>query len=320
MPRRCLQHNLDCPLDSTAREWSAQEGSPLGMHVAGVTCKDHSRRNQKAMGLAGPHAPVLATWASERKHALEDVVIVENVESFPTQELEELLAPKLVLAAELVWGPEQMGWWVKRRRKYMIFTRADRPWKARLQDFAEKFESWFACLRPQNCEKGDMFFSTPELVLLQWKRQRCQRRGSRVQHECVQSEAALQSMPWRTLLSEGQCDRLKLYEKLALAELSGGNHDEHLETERRLGEVVASLCQATGRSIIVDLDQHPSHGPSCRNDAVPTLISHGELYSMRQQRSATPEEWMLCQGWPLWDFAPQAIASIYENLPHSWFS
>ena len=248
-------YKTNCQLDATSRDWAcagaraAVAVAPVRMHIAGVTCKDHSRRNQKALGTAGPHAPVLATWAAERRKSLEDVLIVENLASFPTDELQHLLSPQFQLAIEVVWGREDMGWWVNRRRKYMIFTRADAGVDLGEQGFTpQAFQRWFQRARPEVCEKGDMFYKAPDMLVLESKRQRSNRRRCRVQKERVRSDEALAALPWRALFSDGQCDRLKLYEKKAWTVLVATKDVEAVEdeafsrTETQLARLLPKMC------------------------------------------------------------------------------
>eukprot|EP00974_Lingulodinium_polyedra_P018283 1767853-Lingulodinium_polyedra.AAC.1 len=90
------------------------------MCIAGVTCKDFSRMNKNRQGVLGPSGRILLLFIFEIRRVRYDLVITECT---PLQDLApfETLLGKFYTIESFLWGPEQLGWWVARKRRFTIF-------------------------------------------------------------------------------------------------------------------------------------------------------------------------------------------------------
>ena len=71
--------------------------------------------------------------------------------------------------------------------------------------------------------------------------------------------------------------------------------------------------------MVADLDQNADFfRGSLRNEAIPTLISHGEWHSLSLCRPLLASEWLAVQGWPVFGLAPAESAELFEGVPQKW--
>ena len=69
----------------------------------------------------------------------------------------------------------------------------------------------------------------------------------------------------------------------------------------------------------VDLDQNADWSRSAvRAEAMPTLISHGELHSLSLARPLLPAEWLAVQGWPTFNMGPEETRDLFASIPERW--
>lgn len=90
----------------------------LRVCFAGTTCKDWSRRGVRA-GLAGKSCKPFYVWLMERKKRRDHIIFQECTVDFPEVIIMKVLGG-LYDIQTLVLGPDDMGWPVRRPRKFTI--------------------------------------------------------------------------------------------------------------------------------------------------------------------------------------------------------
>ena len=244
----------------------------LRVHIAGITCKDFSVMNRWARGLEGGASgfPCLV-WIFERRWVREQVLIIENVRGFSLQTLLDLL-PMYVLGADLTLGPEDIGWWCVRKRRFMVLLL--QGWSLQLNgcDALAEFLRVFGKQRPSSGKKGHMFFCAPTQEQIDSKARRrrlampvsndsqqpvsnASQAGGSETAAMTSADTGLAKMSWESTYTEGQVSRLRMYEKAAAEELF---HGIVSSTDEGLRSLIRKTLQArvTGwnEGEIVELD------------------------------------------------------------------
>ena len=94
------------------------EATPADLHIAGTPCTDYSPRGAMR-GLDGPTTGFLFCWLAMRILLDDTYVLQENVVSFITSILSEVLGRKYHVD-HIVIDAKCLGWPISRRRKYTI--------------------------------------------------------------------------------------------------------------------------------------------------------------------------------------------------------
>ena len=231
------------------------------LHIAGVTCKDWSAMNRHRLRFGGPSGRPLLTWVHERKWTGETMILIENVASFQVQPLLEILDTHF-LALDLLFGPEGLGWWSARKRRFMVLLK--KGWC--LTETEAHFRKLFTRERPTDGKRSHMFFCAPGDVVQEAKRRRVLEQSemnqgkkgssfnshsnsSDVRPEAADpsiSTAEIDRMKWESLYSHGQVCRLRMYEKTAAEELFQGTvtHNDPDLTKMVRAALKASHCCA----------------------------------------------------------------------------
>jgi len=126
-PREDLRLNIKQEvMSSTTRKkaWCVRHGdwcpiSQSDLHVAGSHCTDHSTMGLREMDF-GTKRIFLYIWARQRLDLDDFFIIHENVVTFGTLVLMDLLGSKYVLIARIVLCATLLGWATKRKRQFCI--------------------------------------------------------------------------------------------------------------------------------------------------------------------------------------------------------
>jgi hypothetical protein len=238
-------------------------------------------------------------WAFERRYAKEDIIVVENTVDFDMALLERVLG-ELYEMFTFAAGPEDLGWWSSRQRRFIVMVlKSDR-----IKSVAtpEQFLEIFGAQRPQDadCLRGDMFFSALADYLSNLNRQKGMQRFG--------SEAFAEAGWWSDLVAPSQSMRLQLYENILLDKIYFNGFAKQIAAEGAdPSRVCRTLCRQNDLRVVCDLDQHPDYCGMQTKGALPTLISHGTLFSFRAQRELRGMEWFVAQGFPVWDLGPYPL-------------
>ena len=170
-------------------------------------------------------------------------VLIENTEDFDVDTLMSCMDDTHHLACTMQLGPEQLGWWVARKRLFIVLI-AKRSVLASQHSRLDTalIETLFHRARPVSGPKCDMFFCAPPSVLAHEK----QRRLTKCRHvavEVTEEEAG----DWLVTLSMGQCDRKTAYETALVRRLGGAAAVQSLLEARASGaqgDYVQRLCEA----------------------------------------------------------------------------
>lgn len=241
------------------------------------------------------------------------------------QVLRDLLGD-IYYVQSVVAGPEDMGWWVNRRRRFCILTLKDSEYTTILQpkDFLNAFGR--SRSRAATCMRGDMFYCAPlDAVATEAQRHVKRRR-------CAQDVGLVGGrLAGQTVLCDGNQARCAIYERNFVDKLMGsGMAACLLASGFDLSMICQRLCNEANMAFICDLEQHSAYGNMSLSSAMPTLISHGCYFSFRLQRQLLPMEHFVCQGFPLfglgsystpWGSAiekmsPSAIRDLAGNSMH----
>lgn len=285
----CAKHSRSCCFSETA-------SAKLRVHIAGLTCKDFSRRKRGRKFQFGTSGRPMLIWAFERRHSKEDIILVENTQDFDMALLERVLG-ELYEMFTFVAGPEDLGWWSSRHRRFIVMVlKSDEIKSCATPD---QFLKIFGALRPEDadCPRGDMFFAAPADYLDKLKKDKCMRR--------MGSEAFADTRWWSDIVAPAQSTRLALYQRVLLDKVFGnGVAQGMIDVGGDPAKVCKTVCKQRNLRVVCDLDQHPNFCGMQTKGALPTLISHGSLYSFRMQRELSGMEWFAAQGFPVWDLGP----------------
>lgn len=321
--RHCYRHGKECPLyqEGDAAVAADADGGgpprarPLRVHIAGTTCKDFTRRNLQPRGMQGRHGLALLVWLFERRFVREDVVILENTPDFAKDTAAMVLSP-FYMATVITAGPEDFGWWVNRRRLYMVFLRKD-VFRTEL-DPAE-FMAIFSARRPHGpeCERGDMFFAAPSELVAEELRRRWGRRHGPLPRQSEQTNEGM-DCSWVDTLTPPQDARRGEYERILVQKLFGASDAGELGDDigsdgiKRIRE---AMHASFNLSSICDLEQNTPFAPVMATNCLPCLISHGEYFSFHKGRSLIGCEFWMAQGFPMFGkgFRPEKFQSILDS-------
>ena len=170
--RYCLRHRCLCQLADIPQD-VAQHG--VVIHIAGLTCVDFSKRKIGAKGMRGPSGCAFLCWAFQRRAVGESIIIIENVPSFDTECLMSILGSIYHLKAQFVLGPEALGWWVSRPRKFLILVHKQAQLVSEMDP--STLQSLFLRKRPLSGPRGDMFFAAPTKYINAEKARRLGKKG-----------------------------------------------------------------------------------------------------------------------------------------------
>jgi len=305
--RKCLRHGGSCELHS--RAYAIHAPKALRLHVAGTACKDYSRRNAKALGILGPHNRAFLVWIFERRFEGEDIILIENSEAFDIDIVLRLLGDRYHIHV-IKCGPEDLGWWVSRRRSYVILIKKDSTFSSSLN--VSQFLALFGASRPMQptCKRGNMFFAAPVDVLMSEKLRRWSKRYGAPAH------AGRFDCSWIETLSLAHDARRSAFERVLVQRLVGPEIAEDIAASRvDIPKICRVMQDQFGMNGIADLDHNPGYGGMGISNELPTLISHGEYFSFSLARPLIGDEFFLAQGFPVHGFGPfpEILADCFSD-------
>jgi len=158
----CLAHKgCVCPLAWQDPSGAPTRDRPLTMNVSGPVCLPWSQFG-KSEGMGHESVPALHVWLAEMSVMKYDVVTMENSPRMPLHVFASEMSPSSEVVS-LVFGPEDMGWPVMRRRLCASAIRRDSlVWVGPLEPAAVKshFMSFFA---RRVAADGDVFSGIDDL-------------------------------------------------------------------------------------------------------------------------------------------------------------
>jgi len=105
----CLKHGRVCPL------------LRADQHTAGTPCTDYSNWGLRKKG-QGPTATLFAVWIALRRSLREPVLLHENVPTFGSKALLELLGDLYIVLPVSPVCPSTMGWPIRRPRQIRLLV------------------------------------------------------------------------------------------------------------------------------------------------------------------------------------------------------
>ena len=242
----------------------------LSFAIAGSMCTPWSSAGKKE-GLTSKHTESYYLWAHETKHNGYDVITLENSPNFPQEIFEAILGEGYAVYVG-VFGPEDLGWPVRRRRKLMTAIKKDKlAWAGPSSDaLMATFAGIFFKAQQSS---GDVFLKAqdPSEELDVRRRLACVR-GYNVSREEVEK------MPFKALLTPFQ--RADVSKYIQAYEDSRKNQGRGMDS-----------------AFIVDLSQKYERKRMSRR-AVPTLMKNTHLFSFSADRFFTAADIEASQGMP----------------------
>ena len=270
----CMYHpNGQCAVKFQSPGYLSEAMRPLTLMIAGPSCRPWSLFAGGTDPKSHDDLECWLLWISEIARAEYDIVIMENSEHFPVEELFTTGMPKHYCVKYAKWGSQEQGWPVRRTRAYCVaINMRTCLWVGGygeedgnvLKDFLSHFGA--ACTL-----EGDLFCgldseeSRDEVMSTL-----AQKRGMYLRAE----QLARFRDQWPTLLPpcasaayEQACELYRTGSRVGLA-----------------GSLNADISQSAARL---------RSGPW-----VPTLARSTQLCCMNKNRLFTPNEVDACMGWP----------------------
>ena len=134
------------------------------IHCAGTPCTDYSPKGLREAEGGKTYAAFL-TWAGQRLLAQESVIIQENVQQFPLEQL-QLVLGQLYFIESIVLSPRSLGWPVERKRRWTVLRHRykTKAFQSPLSYFASMFRlptcwgAWTADVQ-EHLPAWDVFFA-----------------------------------------------------------------------------------------------------------------------------------------------------------------
>lgn len=294
-PAFCYKHQRFCAFaDSDDTPFAG-----LRVCVAGVTCKDFSTMHANRKGVLGPSGIPLLTFIFDVRRNMYDVVLTECT---PLQDLapfEKYLSERYKWETFLL-GPEDLGWWATRRRRFVVFwLRPEHGGKVAPALPMSSLLNFVRRRRPCDMFNG-MFAVAPASSI------------AIVQCDVARSknDANLEGLttlpPWEECLGATKQARLMIHRNIFLERHGLCSRDAAALTPRDLGTMVRHFQQADGFETWVDLDHQPNTAWGKQSTPLPTLIGHGCIYGLGINRCLLGDELLATQGLDLFGVASSA--------------
>jgi hypothetical protein len=191
----------------------------------------------------------------------------------------------------VVFGPEDLGWWVNRKRRLSVMVLREAGFLAATMD---TFEKMFFKHRPSSSPKGHMFFCAPPKVAVNVL-------------ERLSAENGLSGhgkLEWKRVIPPGDARRLEAcergYQDFMDSVLVKSNISEDdcmfLDDDERLKDLQFSLMCMPIINVAQAFDK--KGGTAVSGNQVPTLMTSSALYSLFLERPMLGPEYLACQGIP----------------------
>jgi len=265
----CLVHNKPCPVNPPMEEHGIDDdgAGPWRANISGVACQPWTRFGS-GLGLAHSMTEYFHKWTHNRAANSEDFVGMENSDRCPPSPVQQKLRTSHRMIA-LVFGSEQLGWPVRRRRLLLFFLNDSKwvwcgPEQASLPAEFERLFGRSIVMTADDCF-GDSALNHAEV------KSALGRKRGRYFHE----DQDPSKVDIRKLLNPSS---VKIHGKYAKLYSEGA----------RVGP---------GGCFIADLEQDPDHRPRC-GPVLMAQVRHGVIYSFSRDEVFTPLELQAAHGWP----------------------
>lgn len=191
-----------------------------------------------------------------------------------------------------VFGPEDLGWWINRKRRMSVMVLRAAGFLAATPDVFGKI---FFKHRPSSSPKGHMFFCAPPKVAENALERLAAQKGL----------SSHDKMEWKHVIPPGDARRLDTYERgyqdfmdSVLVKSSISEDDMmFLDDDDRLKDLQFSLMCMPIVNIAQAFDK--KGGTAVSGNQVPTLMTSSALYSLFLKRPMLGQEYLACQGIPV---------------------
>ena len=270
MQCKCERHfGLTCSVSLKPEDYELHPGA-ISMNIAGVTCVGWSPLGGRARH---SHASMkdLHMWASSVRGMQPDLIFVECSNLFDKSILVWWFEDLYALVFFDHPGPIIFGHPMCRPRMYCALCHRE---KLIMTGSSEEYVRIFA---RSLILTGDAYFCAPVHDVLA----EAEHLAS-VRKVAPPTEAALKGFDWMMLLPVGQKERFKTYDEARFPN----------EESRRLSP-----------AHLADLEQNGGYGPGA-GPLLPTLVTHGSIYSWNCKRVLTPAEHIFAMGGQPWLHQP----------------
>jgi hypothetical protein len=289
--RYCFRHKGMCKMyEHEARK--GDDGKPRPrVFLAGVSCLDSTKAGLRR-GNLGPGFIPLIVFLAERRVRQEDMGVIECTTEFDEQLVMEWLSD-LYDIHSLNLTPRQLGLPYDRDRKFVLFFL--RKSTVVLSDVNLIPMMFGRSLPTVGCSAemmGDMFACAPAAVV----------------QDVLEKEAAKKGLSppiqWRTILSSGHQQHLRLYEQLRKTRLQAevlrrwvDDAFEVFDFNFDMDNVEESMLDPC----LVDLSQNPVQRQRISKHLM-TLLQQSFIWSMKLKRPLLGQEHLVAQGVPVFEF------------------
>ena len=228
----------------------------------------------------------------------EHIVITECTALSTPDELEEMLGDLFVIFT-FTWGPENMGYWINRKRRFcvLLLRIAHGGLFNAIGDF-DLFKQLFAAERSGNT-KGDVYWMAED---------------SDIQQALAADQQRLDIANPEDLMIGSYTTRRVMYMRDYLSKKADIPQEDLNVPYDELDALFRRVLADNNEVAIADLHQSP---PTYRiTEHVPCLIGHGFIWSWTHNRLLIPDELMVAQGWPLLGTGEQPWGHVWQSLPN----
>lgn len=119
--QNCMNHPQgQCAVKFQSPEYLCEKMRPLSLLIVGPSCRPWTRFAGGTDPNSHEDLECWLLWISEISQAEYDIVIMENSEYFPVEELFAAGMPKHYCIKYAKWGSQEQGWPVRRTRTYSV--------------------------------------------------------------------------------------------------------------------------------------------------------------------------------------------------------
>ena len=285
----CFVHGRPCRMWS--HEHEDKEFKGIRICIAGLTCKDNSTMNRNRVGFRGKSGATLLLFIFEALFARWDIILSECTPLISMEPFEQMMAEYYTWESFL-WGPEQLGWWTTRRRRFTVFwLKPAHGGKVQMAAGAPRIADLLAMFERSRPESGDgmMFAAASDEQVQQAYRSVL---SSRVKAD-IPADRYISA---EEMLGETRALRLQL-QRLIYLESHGYEYGEIAKLEiADIRALILHHVEEDGYDQVVDLEHQPRSNWAKLSRELPTLLSHGELFSLRKDRCMIADEHLASQG------------------------
>ena len=296
----CLKHpGRRCRL-SEAPDAQCRSGgrcAPLSLHVAGAMCTPWSAMGS-GRGLGDPATRAWHIWSCERVSKQEDIIFLEEADIFPSELFADLVI-KTHDCKVIVFGPEMLGWPIRRNRTLMWCLNLSKlVWVGPSQtELQQDFQSIF---RASRVVTGDIFAAIDTE-----HNQRVQLQDmARARKSFLRPDFDTATLDISQLLGPSARSRYQKYREEFTRKLQQAFASDRCFVASLFDRptlfcifVLFSCCQGPVDGYIADLSQDPSYRNRSSN-ILCTRMKNTMCYSFSKRHLFTASEMCVAHGWP----------------------